>query len=289
MSEPIIGVNIEDNHISVGLVNIETRKVLTETVQRKRVDPTGSADQIIATWSKVLQEVAGGSKQIGIGVPGLCDYNTGVYLHKDTNRYFSLYKSNLKEIFSSAIGAAPQDVKIMNDAACFLQGEVFGGSGRGFKSSLGVTLGVGLGTAIYANGIVTDANLHSSPFLDNTAEDYISIRWLLSRFTQLTGMPVKDMSELKQYADTDSRFKDIFEEFSANLAQFLIAFIRKNSPEVVVVGGFMELYNRFFFDSATAKVAAAGIKLPVLRAILGEQASILGAASAWYSASQIHA
>ena len=78
MSEPIIGVNIEDNHISVGLVDIETRKVVRNTVQRKRVDPAGSADQIITNWSKVIREVAGSSKKIGIGLIQISKFFLGI-------------------------------------------------------------------------------------------------------------------------------------------------------------------------------------------------------------------
>jgi len=289
MSEPIIGVNIEDNHISVGLVDIETRKVVRNTVQRKRVDPTGSADQIITSWSKVLREVAGNSKKIAVGLPGECDYVSGVLLLNEVGRYQSLYQSNLKNIFSTALGTSPNDVKIMNDAACFLQGEVFAGAGRGFKRSLGVTLGVGLGSAKYNNGLVEDADLHDAPLFDGVAEDYISIRWLLSRFKDLTGIDAKDLSELKQHATTNNKVAQVFDEFSISLSQFLTTFIRQNNPEVVVIGGFMETYNKFFFDNLTGKIAAQGIKTPILRAILGEQASIMGAASAWYDASPIHA
>ena len=289
MSEPIIGVNIEDNHISVGLVDIETRKVVRNTVQRKRVDPTGSADQIITSWSKVLREVAGNSKKIAVGLPGECDYESGVLLLNEVGRYQSLYQSNLKNIFSTALGTSPNDVKIMNDAACFLQGEVFAGAGRGFKRSLGVTLGVGLGSAKYNNGLVEDADLHDAPLFDGVAEDYISIRWLLSRFKDLTGIDAKDLSELKQHATTNNKVAQVFDEFSISLSQFLTTFIRQNNPEVVVIGGFMETYNKFFFDNLTGKIAAQGIKTPILRAILGEQASIMGAASAWYDASPIHA
>lgn len=289
MSEPIIGVNIEDNHISVGLVDIETRKVVRNTVQRKRVDPAGSADQIITNWSKVLRDVAGNSKKIGIGLPGECDYQSGILLLNEPGRYNSLYKSNLKNIFSTALGTTPADVKIMNDAACFLQGEVFAGAGRGFKRSIGVTLGVGLGSARYNNGAVEDADLHDSPLFDGIAEDYISIRWLLSRFKDLTGIDAKDLSELKQHATTNNYVAQVFDEFSTSLSHFLTTFIRQSSPEVVVVGGFMETYNKFFFDNLTGKIAAQGIKTPILRAILGEQASIMGAASQWYDASPIHA
>jgi glucokinase len=204
------------------------------------------------------------------------------------DRYHSLYKYNFKEIFSQAIGAQKEDVKIMNDAVCFLQGEVFSGSGHGFQSSIGVTLGLGLGSAIYQNNKVTDADLHSMPFLEGEAEDYISIRWLLARFNQITGILAKDLSEVRQLADTNPAVEQIFDEFSTSLSKFLEAFIKQTNPEVVVVGGFMELYNRFFFDSLSAKAQNMGIKTPILRAILGEQASIVGAASSWYSESPIH-
>ena len=288
MNEPIIGVNIEDNHISVGLVNIETRKIVPNSVQRKRIDPLGSADQIIATWSKVLKDVAGNSKKIGISLPGVCDYETGVFHGVTGNRYDSLKNQNFKEVFSGIIGSDSSNVKMMNDAVCFLQGEVFVGSGRGFKSSLGVTLGLGLGSAIYSNGVVTDAELYNYPLYDGVSEDYISIRWLLRRFNELTGIEAKDLTEIRQYADTNPAVAQIFEEFATSISVFLERFIYKHNPEVVVIGGFMEVYNRYFFDSLTEKMSALGIKIPVLRAILGEQASIIGAASSWYNASQLH-
>jgi glucokinase len=291
MSEPVIGVNIEDSHISVGLVNIETRKVIPDSVQRKRVDPKGSADQIIAAWTKVLREVAGECNRIGIGLPGQCDYETGILqtIMNDTSRYSSLYHKNLKQIFSSALNTSTENVKLMNDAACFLQGEVFSGSGRGFSKSIGITLGVGLGSAIYANGVVTDANKHSSPFKGSTAESYISVKWILRRYNELSGSNATDLSDLRNVADSDSRVTQVFEEFANNLSEFLLSFIKETNPEVVVIGGFMELYNRYFFDSLTDKMTAMGVRIPVLRAVLGEQASIIGAASAWYDATPIHA
>ncbi|HEX8378045.1 MAG TPA: hypothetical protein VF602_09510, partial [Pedobacter sp.] len=124
MTEPIIGINIEDNHISIGLVDIESRKILSNTVQRKRVNPSGSAEQIIATWTSVLKEVSQNCENIGIGLPGLCDYETGTMLMNDAGRYNGLYQQSLKKIFAGIIGTSTDNVKIMNDAVCFLQGEV---------------------------------------------------------------------------------------------------------------------------------------------------------------------
>jgi glucokinase len=288
MTEPIIGINIEDNHISIGLVDIESRKILSNTVQRKRVNPSGSAEQIIATWTSVLKEVSQNCENIGIGLPGLCDYETGTMLMNDAGRYNGLYQQSLKKIFAGIIGTSTDNVKIMNDAVCFLQGEVFGGSGRGFKSSIGITLGIGLGTAKYQNGIVTDERLQNLDINGHQAEDLISIRWLLQRFKELSGINAIDLMEMKQH-EANPYFQQVFDEFAKNLVSFIISFIRQSNPEVVVIGGFMETCNRYFFDSVTSLLIAEGIKVPILRATLGEQASIIGAASSWYSEAQIHA
>ncbi len=288
MTEPIIGINIEDNHISIGLVDIESRKILSNTVQRKRVNPSGSAEQIIATWSTALKEVAQNCENIGIGLPGLCDYETGTMLMNDAGRYNGLYQQSLKRIFAGIIGTSTDNVKIMNDAVCFLQGEVFGGSGRGFKSSIGITLGIGLGTAKYQNGVVTDERLQNIEINGHEAEHLISIRWLLQRFKELSGIEAIDLMDMKQH-EANPQFQQVFDEFAKNLADFVIIFIRQSAPEVVVIGGFMETCNRYFFDSLTSKIVSEGIKVPILRATLGEQASIIGAASSWYCEAEIHA
>ncbi|WP_423147660.1 ROK family protein [Rubrolithibacter danxiaensis] len=290
-NEIVIGVAIEDAHISAGIVDLETRKVIGSSLQRKRVNPSGSADEIISSWAKVLKDVAGSASKVklGIGLPGLCEYDTGVYLMNDKGRYDSLYKSNLKELLSAQMGITPADIRLLNDAACFLQGEVFGGAGRGFRRSLGVTLGVGLGSATYVNGVVQDADLKDMPLFEGVAEDYISIRWLLQRFETLSGIKVRDMIELKQLAATDSRVQLVFDEFAENISQFLVRFISQHNPEIVIIGGFMETFNRFFFDNLTRKMPALGIRIPILRAVLGEQASVIGAASTWYEAKMIHA
>jgi predicted NBD/HSP70 family sugar kinase len=95
MSEKIIGAAIEDSHISVGLVDFETRKVVRHSVQRLKVDPFSTADQIIAVWVKALKQVAQTNELenvlIGISIPGVCNYETGVLTSINGNRYRSLY------------------------------------------------------------------------------------------------------------------------------------------------------------------------------------------------------
>ena len=142
-------------------------------MQRLKVDPFSTADQIIAIWAKALKQVAEANQiekvQIGISIPGVCNYETGVLTLINGNRYRSLCGSNLKSPISAEMGISQTDICILNDAACFLQGEIFGGTGRGFKRSLGVTLGIGLGNAKYIDGVVTDTQLYNMPLYDGIA------------------------------------------------------------------------------------------------------------------------
>lgn len=295
MDEQIVGVSIQDSHISVGLVDFGTRKVIRGSLQRKRVNNSDSAEEITSAWTKVMREVSQITKteitKIGIAIPGVYNYETGILLKRiNGGRYAGLYGRNLKELLSAQLEIDKSCIRMASDSASFLQGEIFGGAGRGFSRSLGVTLGIGLGSAKYYNRVVENAQMYNMPYLDSVAEDYVSVRWLLNRYASLSGNSVNNMMELNQLAAKDPVVLQVFDEFSQNLSQFLISFIDQSNinPEVVVVGGHLETSNRFFFDNTVKTMKLNGIKIPILRAVLGEEASIIGAASMWYEMNAIH-
>lgn len=287
-----IGVAIEDSYISAGLVNLETRKVLDKTSHRKRINPQGTADEIITSWAKVIKEVflinPENEKKIGIGLTGPCDYDLGLFLRQDKDRYGGLYQKNIKDLLAEKLDIKPSDIRLINDAACFFQGEVFGGAVRGYKKSFGLTLGLGLGSARYSFGKVEDANLWNSRFKEGIAEDYLTSKLLLKRFKELSGIQVNDLLELKNQAPNNPFVQQVFDEFALNLSQFLIEVIKVENPEVILIGGHMESSNRFFFDKVIENVVRQGKRTPILRAVLGERANIIGAASIWYETGSIH-
>lgn len=292
MKDQVLGVLVEDHHISVGVVDLSARKVSRPTLQRKRIDPYASAEEIIGLWAQVISSVSHHNPEvlnrIGIGIPGACDHYEGTFLLNDKERYSSLCGLNIKNLLSERLAINPSNIRLMNDAACFLQGEAFAGSALGFDDSIGITLGKGLGSAIYKNGIAIDAVLHDMPLNGGGAEEYISTRWLLSRFTVLTGIPVQSLTEIVMLADENHNVQKVFSEFAINLAQFVIEFVKQARPKVVVIGGYIETCNRFFFSQMADYARSSGVKSPILRAMLGEQASILGAASTWHVSSRIH-
>src|SRR5690606_10910560 len=111
----------------------------------------GSTEEIITVWSRTIRKActAAGhaAVNVGIGMPGPMDYETGTCFIKGQDKYESLYKHNIKTLLADALKISSDGIRIINDAACFLQGEAFGGAAKGYSSAVGLTLGTGLGSS----------------------------------------------------------------------------------------------------------------------------------------------
>jgi glucokinase len=217
---------------------------------------------------------------IGIAMPGPFNYEKGISLIQNQHKYDSLYGLNVKDLLSQKLGLKNLKLTLKNDASCFLLGEVYGGSMVGFNNLIGITLGTGLGSAHYSNGVVKDANLWKMPFLKSIAEDYISTRWFIRRWAELTQQEIKGIKEIIDSDTDEEKFKLLFDEFSENLSQFLYTFIKKKRPSAVVLGGNIMNAERFFLQQTKKKLFnKMGISIPVTKSIQGEVATLLGAAS----------
>ena len=286
MNNPLVaGVDIGGSHITAALVDLEVRRVLPSFSARKSINAKDDAASIINNWCEAICDVFETQpalrKRIGIAMPGPFDYEKGISLIKNQDKYEALYGLNVKELMAERLGVSPADIRLMNDAGCFLQGEVVGGAARGFKSAVGVTLGTGLGSAYFKDGLAEDANLWCAPFKDSIAEEYISSRWLVNRYQEVCNGKVANTKEMVDLIPSDDRIKGIFEEFGANLAAFLVPFIRQYDPEVVVIGGNIAKSSDWFLPRVESDLQEQGIDIPVRIARLGENAHIMGAAGCW--------
>jgi glucokinase len=159
---------------------------------------------------------------------------------------------------------------------------VFYGAAKDSCTAIGLTLGTGLGSAYYSNGEVKDANLWCSPFKNGIAEDYLSTRWFTMRYREVTGNTVSGVKELVSLS-TDSSVIKIFDEFGTNLGLFLRDMTAKRQADVIVIGGNIAHAFKFFHDSLLEALGARAQSL-LKRAALGEEASLIGAASCWQAA-----
>lgn len=279
----VLGVDIGGSHLTAALVNKHTQLPIAGSNTRIRVNSSGSVHEILNTWSAVISDIfkeySITERRIGMAIPGPFDYENGISLIKNLDKYESLYKLNVKELLASQLQMVPSNIRLMNDAACFLRGEVYQGAARGYVNAIGITLGTGTGTAFHHHGITEDANLGPSPFMDSIADEYFSTRWFVRQYAERSGNTVKDVKELSELYASERVVKEIFAEFVKNFAIFLEGFIKKEKPEVIVLGGNIAQCADLFLVNLESKLHSTGVTIPILKSTLGEDAAIFGAAS----------
>jgi glucokinase len=288
MKRLTLGADIGGSHITAALIDLEEKTEVKNTWSRNRIQSDGSAEDIINAWAQTLEKSAQGcdlkNLTINIAMPGPMDYRNGICKIKDQGKYKALYGLNIKQLLANRLGILPSRINFMNDAACFLKGEVFSGTMAGYDHAIGLTLGTGLGTSYFANGKVKDAGLWNMPFLNGIAEDYISTRWFVSRFAELSGSSIKDVKDLIENHKESIHFKTIFSEFSVNLATVIHKFIRKRMPLAAVLGGNIANAEAYFIEDTRKHLAKImGYSFPVKKSVLGEKAALIGAGSVYYN------
>ncbi|WP_210464304.1 ROK family protein [Rufibacter roseolus] len=287
----VVGIDVGGSHITAALVNLGTSALVAGCYVRKEINTQGSVAEIIGDWCEVIRQAAGVSHsspgKIGIAMPGPFDYPNGVSLIKGQNKYDILYKLNVKELLAERLMMRQEDIRFLNDAECFLLGEVFCGAARGAEEVLGLTLGTGLGSAWCHHGKVADADLWNSPFKEGIAEDYLSTRWFVGRFFELTGQEVKGVKELVALAPEDQTVQTVFDEFGRNLADFIETALKRQDAAVVVIGGNISKAFHLFSAELEKHLQSAGLSIPIRVAELGEESALIGAASSWKTSLEV--
>jgi glucokinase len=281
----VVGIDIGGSHITAALVDLKGHHIIAGSLIREHVNSKGGAAEIIHAWADVIRKCFAGlpadSKKIGIAMPGPFDYEEGICLIKDLDKYESLYNINVKKLLAKELEIDARDISLMNDASCFLKGEVFGGAAIGCNNVIGITLGTGLGSARFHNGEIFDGDLYYTPFKEGTAEDYLSSRWFVKRYKELTGVTVKNVKELRDKISDDPYVTAMFNEFGNNLGNVLLNYIQKHSCETIVVGGNIINAWELFFPETEDVLKLLSKRVSVKKAILGEESALTGAASLW--------
>lgn len=280
-----LGVDIGGSHITAALIDLNDRMLVAGTIKRKDVNSVQAADVILESWcglmNEVLRDIPAKERLVAIAMPGPFDYENGISLIKDQEKFRNLYLHNVKAEIATHLNIAEEQISFINDAAGFLQGEIFSGTADGKQDIIGLTLGTGLGAARSIAGIATDAALWNTPFKTGIAEDYLSTRWFEARYEALSGRKIKGVKALNSAAHPDQFAGQIFQEFGENLAEFLVPLIRKWEPEAVILGGNIANAYKRFVPYLEAVLNSHGLHTEVLPARLKEDASLIGAASCW--------
>lgn len=278
----VAGVDIGGSHITVALVDMHSHKIIEHTWRRFCIDAGGIAAAIISDWCVAIKDSFKANNltpgSLGIAMPGPFNYEQGISLMQNQSKYDALYGLNVKKLLADALAISKSNIVMANDAACFLQGEIFGGVAKGNRNILGLTLGTGLGSSLAIDGKVWDADLWHTPFKKGIAEDYLSNRWFVKRYRELSGEEVKNVKELAQMIPVNKVAQQVFDEFGENLGTFLLPLTKKHHIDMVVLGGNIAQAFILFKPTLEQLLIDESI-LEIKQSLLGERAALLGAAS----------
>lgn len=286
MEKPtVLGVDIGGSHITAAIVDVDKGILVKDSIKRNDVNSKNDKDAILTAWCKVIQNANGGALnancKIGIAMPGPFDYKNGISLIKDQDKFNSLFGLNIKKELAERLNISPSNIKFVNDAASFMYGEANYGAAKGYNNALGITLGTGLGSATAINGVAKDAELWNSKFLGGIAEDYLSTRWFLKKYSELSGKEVDGVKKLASMVKTDQYAKQVFNEFGRALGHFLADFIKDTGSEVVVLGGNISKSFDLFGPPLIENLKAYHLDTAIKITKLNEHAQLIGAASRW--------
>ncbi len=279
------GIDIGGSHITAGMIDLKSRMLVKDSVVRRHVNSKGSAAEILGAWAEVIEQLFLSfpfvQKKIGIAMPGPFNYKEGICLIKGVDKFESLFNLNIKRLLAEKLQTGTENIRMMNDASCFLQGEVFCGSAVGCNHVIGVTLGTGLGSASLHNGEIEEGDLYCSLFHDGVAEDYISNRWFLQRYNETTGRTVKNVKELCAKIREERGIQLLFAEFGRNLGQVLYKYAQKQTCETIVIGGNIANAWELFIPETKVILDSLPKTVTIKKALLGEESALIGAASLW--------
>ena len=280
MMQNILGIDIGGSHITLAQVDPEKREIITSTYVREHVNSFDNKETIFSAWTSAIEKAAHDLVKedllLGIAMPGPFDYENGISLMQQ-GKFIDIYQVNIKEELANRLSISSKQIHFVNDAAAFMEGEVFGGCVQGFKSVFGVTLGTGLGTTFYNGEFATDEDLWDSPFKDSICEDYLATRWFVNRYEKLTG---EKISGTKDLLDKPLEIQQkMFDEYADSFSDFIVKYVDHYKPEVLVIGGNIAKAYPYFEQRFIQNLIKNNINLQVKISAIFEDAAILGAAS----------
>lgn len=294
-----IGLDIGGTHITAAVINIAEMKVIDFSLQKESFDSNLPVDQVMTIWEKAISAAIQNSKidsmaGLAVCMPGPFDYQEGVCWIKGQSKYEHFYGLNIRNLLLDSLNfSADFPVLFENDAVCFGKGEVFKQKDNLSKKVIAITLGTGLGACFIDKGVsVTtgdlvplDGEIYNLPYKESIAEDYVSVRGLLSHYFALSGITLNNGLELYYLAvKGDVMAVKVFEEMGESLAEVVIPWLERFGANSFIIGGKIANASEFFLPVLNKKIKEASIDVIVYVSTDNEAAALLGAVSMLYTA-----
>lgn len=206
-------------------------------------------DKVLENISKIIDFLKTDEiEAIGVGTPGFIDSENGIVTFAgNIDGWTGL---NLKKEIEK-ISNLP--VFIENDANIALVCEKWLGAGKGFKDIVMITIGTGLGGAVYNEkmGLLSGSHFQGAELghlilhpngeyctcgQSGCAESYCSGTALVRHYEELTRSRLSG-AEIFKISEKDEKAKKVIDRFTSDLAWFLTSLRNVFDPELIIIGG----------------------------------------------------
>jgi glucokinase len=306
MKKYVVGVDVGGTNIKLGLVHprgfvIARSHFPTKPFSSSKKKLIGvlarEIEKIISSEGLKHKDIAG----IGIGLPGLIDYDRGVVLFLPNIPGWK--NVPLKSILEKKLKLP---VFVENDVKLITLAEWRFGAGKGVKNLICMTLGTGVGSGLildnrlYRGAANAAGELGHVPLNEKGPacncggfgcfERYVGNKALFILAGQIMNKP--DMTTQKMFALAEkgqTKALKFWREAATHIGNGLVGVVNLLNPELIVIGGGVSNNEKYLFPTIKEVVKKRAMSLQgsivqIKRAKFGDDAGIIGAQVLVYNA-----
>jgi fructokinase len=292
VSRYAIGVDLGGTKVEACLVD-ESRKILAR--KRRPSEPRRGRDKVVGNILELVRETAGGARYeaVGMGTPGT--YAPGDDIMHGAPHTPLYEKPGLISLLRSKL-AVP--LTIENDANCLALAEFFAQCHGTYDTVMAVILGTGMGS-----GLILGNRLHRGPNgnageIGHTSIDingrlcecgrrgcgeaYLSGPSLARRYKELTGETLGPEEIFARFEKGEASALLLFAESCRIMGEIFANCVNTLDLQAIILGGGVSNIP-LWYDGVPPYMEGSifgitGRRVPILKAVLGDSAGVLGAA-----------
>jgi predicted NBD/HSP70 family sugar kinase len=292
MSRYAIGIDLGGTKVEACLVD-EKRAILAR--KRRPSEPGLGREKVVGNILELVSETAGGARYeaVGMGTPGT--YHPG-----DDIMYGAPHTPLYEQpgLISRLRAKLTLPLVIENDANCLALAEFFAHCHGRYDTVMAVILGTGMGS-----GLILGNRLHRGPNgnageIGHTSIDingrpcecgrrgcgeaYLSGPSLTRRYKDLTGETLAPQAIFEMFEKGEPRALVLFAESCRVMGELFANYVNTLDLQAIVLGGGVSNIPLWYdgvppyMDKSVFGIP--GRRIPILKAILGDSAGVLGAA-----------
>lgn len=249
-----LGIDVGGTKVKYGVYDSEGNEHATGIINTEKDDLSKFVNNIV-TIANEYKDIEG----IGLSLPSVVNSETGEIL--DAGNVQVLAKVNLKKILGEKVNLK---VEIENDANCVGLAEKWIGNGKGHKNFVCITLGTGIGGAVFIDNKLYNGThnfggefgyiIIKDPLQKPRAADFgniASTNGLIRMVANKKGVSVSEVDGYKIFKaleDGDKEVEESYREWLTYLAVGIGNVCYALDPEKVLIGGGISSVERLLVD-----------------------------------------